>query len=290
MFYSEGTDNLTSEHWSFCIGIKDIYFFKFPLIFFGKNRFEAQVHLGPCITVLNQSIEVNNVVMVSVMHPNQETSQSVWKFISPSIQGMSIFEGKILHTRDYRTPACFEGKQVVVVGAGNSGADVAAELSSVADKVFFYNMKELWFIFSTFLLFLNMLKGLLCWHGQPANESGEPPVYQSIRVKMLFITMIMCHKVTEFMTIFKVTRFSFNFWRANANAAELCTVNRGLSKACYTTVLRHRESVTMQPLLLYHVSLTGGLGTIGLSGWNNLLRIGERTVFWVIFAHTRCYS
>lgn len=51
----------------------------------------------------------------------------------PSYPGMAEFTGRQLHTADYRTPEEFTGQRVVVVGGGNSAAQVLAEVSTVAD-------------------------------------------------------------------------------------------------------------------------------------------------------------
>lgn len=45
------------------------------------------------------------------------------------------FEGEVLHAKGYRTPERFIGKDVVVVGVGNTGADIASELSWHANSV-----------------------------------------------------------------------------------------------------------------------------------------------------------
>lgn len=42
------------------------------------------------------------------------------------------FEGEVLHSHYYREPWPFRGKDVLVVGSGNSGCDIAADLSVVA--------------------------------------------------------------------------------------------------------------------------------------------------------------
>ncbi len=42
------------------------------------------------------------------------------------------FTGQIMHAHDYRTPDYFAGKNVLVVGFGNSAVDIAVELSRVA--------------------------------------------------------------------------------------------------------------------------------------------------------------
>ena len=47
----------------------------------------------------------------------------------PSWPGMDRFGGGILHSRDYRNPAAFAGKRVLVVGFGNSGGEIALDLA-----------------------------------------------------------------------------------------------------------------------------------------------------------------
>ena len=51
----------------------------------------------------------------------------------PTYPGMREFEGRQLHASQYRTPDELAGRRVVVVGGGNSAAQVLAELSRVAD-------------------------------------------------------------------------------------------------------------------------------------------------------------
>ena len=46
------------------------------------------------------------------------------------------FNGVIRHAVSYRSPKEFEGKRVLVVGAGNSGADIACDASFSADQAF----------------------------------------------------------------------------------------------------------------------------------------------------------
>ena len=52
--------------------------------------------------------------------------------VVPAVPGAATFGGRQLHSADYRDPAPFAGGRVVVVGGGNSGAQIAAELSEVA--------------------------------------------------------------------------------------------------------------------------------------------------------------
>lgn len=46
------------------------------------------------------------------------------------------FHGEIRHAVTYRSPREFEGKRVLVVGGGNTGADIACDASTAADQAF----------------------------------------------------------------------------------------------------------------------------------------------------------
>lgn len=50
----------------------------------------------------------------------------------PRVAGQDLFAGRSLHSADYRRPADFAGKRVLVVGGGNSGAQIFAELVDTA--------------------------------------------------------------------------------------------------------------------------------------------------------------
>ncbi|MEU9237563.1 flavin-containing monooxygenase [Streptomyces subrutilus] len=47
----------------------------------------------------------------------------------PDWPGAESFTGRLLHSKDYRHPASYRGRQVLVVGAGNSGTEIAVALS-----------------------------------------------------------------------------------------------------------------------------------------------------------------
>ena len=53
----------------------------------------------------------------------------------PDLPGRDVFEGRQLHTVDYRNPDGFAGQRVAVVGGGNSAAQILAELSPVAETL-----------------------------------------------------------------------------------------------------------------------------------------------------------
>lgn len=47
----------------------------------------------------------------------------------PEWPGRDAYEGELSHARTYRNPGPYEGKDVLVVGAGNTGAEIAADLA-----------------------------------------------------------------------------------------------------------------------------------------------------------------
>ncbi|XP_047309322.1 probable indole-3-pyruvate monooxygenase YUCCA10 [Impatiens glandulifera] len=59
-----------------------------------------------------------------------ETSDS---FI-PNVEGLETFTGEVIHTTQYKYGGRFEGKNVLVVGSGNSGMEIALDLSNYGAK------------------------------------------------------------------------------------------------------------------------------------------------------------
>ena len=53
--------------------------------------------------------------------------------VVPDIRGREEFAGVQVHSARYGSPDAFAGKRVLVVGGGNSGAQILAEVSQVAD-------------------------------------------------------------------------------------------------------------------------------------------------------------
>lgn len=53
----------------------------------------------------------------------------------PLRPGHEVYAGEQVHTADYRSPEPFRGRSVVVVGGGNSAAQILAEVSRVADTL-----------------------------------------------------------------------------------------------------------------------------------------------------------
>ncbi|PGH06138.1 hypothetical protein GX51_02526 [Blastomyces parvus] len=66
--------------------------------------------------------------------------------LTPDFEGMSSFQGHILHSHLYRRPARFEGKKVAVIGFGSSAIDIACELVPVAREVHIVTRRGGWVI------------------------------------------------------------------------------------------------------------------------------------------------
>ncbi|CAJ0604335.1 unnamed protein product [Cylicocyclus nassatus] len=58
--------------------------------------------------------------------------------------GQNSFKGRIIHAHSYRDHKGYEDKIVVVVGAGNSGGDIAVELSRIAKQVYLVTRRGTW--------------------------------------------------------------------------------------------------------------------------------------------------
>ncbi|XP_031622455.1 dimethylaniline monooxygenase [N-oxide-forming] 3-like isoform X2 [Contarinia nasturtii] len=52
----------------------------------------------------------------------------------PTIPGMDEFEGKMLHSHDFRTPETFRNESVLIIGDGASGRDIDRLLEEVANR------------------------------------------------------------------------------------------------------------------------------------------------------------
>ncbi|KAK0395937.1 hypothetical protein QR680_001497 [Steinernema hermaphroditum] len=55
-----------------------------------------------------------------------------------------LFQGRIMHSSEYRSSDAFKDKTVVIVGLGNSAVDCAVDLSNVAKKVYLSTRRGAW--------------------------------------------------------------------------------------------------------------------------------------------------
>lgn len=64
----------------------------------------------------------------------------------PMVEGATSFAGRQLHSAHYRGPEDFAGLRVAVVGGGNSGVQITADLVDVADRVSLVTARRLRFL------------------------------------------------------------------------------------------------------------------------------------------------
>lgn len=101
-----------------------------------EQRYDLPVHRPVPVTGVHRDGELLRV----------ETDSGTWRaravisatgtwsrpFI-PAVPGRTGFRGAQLHTVEYGSPASFAGQRVIVVGGGNSGAQIAADLAYDTD-------------------------------------------------------------------------------------------------------------------------------------------------------------
>ncbi|XP_048669823.1 flavin-containing monooxygenase 5 [Marmota marmota marmota] len=63
-----------------------------------------------------------------------------------SFPGIEKFKGQYFHSRDYENPEAFAGKRVIIIGIGNSGGDLAVEISHTAKQVFLSTRRGAWIL------------------------------------------------------------------------------------------------------------------------------------------------
>ncbi|KAI4892566.1 hypothetical protein NFI96_024726 [Prochilodus magdalenae] len=66
--------------------------------------------------------------------------------VTPTFPGIDTFPGKCSHSWSYKDPDVFRGKRVVVVGIGNSGGDIAVDISREAEKTFLSMYEGAWVV------------------------------------------------------------------------------------------------------------------------------------------------
>lgn len=101
-----------------------------------KNKFQLPV-------LINQRVDLieKNKVGFTVRTVTGDTFQALTIINAtgsfnnpyiPKIQGGEVFQGKTLHSSEYRNTKPFHNQRVIVIGGGNSAVQIAVELSEVS--------------------------------------------------------------------------------------------------------------------------------------------------------------
>ncbi|GMS78304.1 hypothetical protein PENTCL1PPCAC_479 [Pristionchus entomophagus] len=62
----------------------------------------------------------------------------------PQLRGMDMFRGRVMHAHEYRDFKGFEGKDVFLLGIGNSALDIAVDLAKIAKSVTISTRRGSW--------------------------------------------------------------------------------------------------------------------------------------------------
>ena len=84
----------------------------------------------------DENVESFDAVMVCTGHH--------WQPSWPAFKGMELFDGPQIHSHSYKDFKGYEGKTVLIVGIGNSGGDIAVELSRHAKQVYLSTRRGAW--------------------------------------------------------------------------------------------------------------------------------------------------
>lgn len=68
-----------------------------------------------------------------------------WSPKQPSYPGQDRFTGRIIHSAEYKDAEQLDGKRVVVVGAGNTGCDIAVEAAHRAERTYHSTRRGYWY-------------------------------------------------------------------------------------------------------------------------------------------------
>jgi hypothetical protein len=68
-----------------------------------------------------------------------------WSPKLPRYEGLEEFRGEIMHASSYKDPAQLRGKRVLVVGAGNTGCDIAVEAAQQASQCWHSTRRGYWY-------------------------------------------------------------------------------------------------------------------------------------------------
>jgi hypothetical protein len=119
------------------------------------DRFDLRQRIELNQTVRSVRPVENNLWEVTFAQGEQRLYKGIllcnghhWSKRFPKLQGK--FHGEIIHSKDYKHPDQLRGKRVLVIGAGNSACDVAAEAGRVGRTCVLSMRESVWFIPKSF--------------------------------------------------------------------------------------------------------------------------------------------
>ena len=103
-----------------------------------QKRYELRIQHGVAVRDVRKKGDIFTVFSDQGEYQSKTIISATGTFqkpFLPDVQGKDLFKGKQLHSSRYVNADSFMNKKVLIVGAGNSGAQILAEVSKVATTV-----------------------------------------------------------------------------------------------------------------------------------------------------------
>lgn len=101
-----------------------------------EKRYDFPIERPVMVTSVNKSDGIFSIKTNKKDYKSKTVISATGTFKNPfipEVHGREKFKGQQLHSSEYRSPEGFQDKKVVIVGEGNSGAQILAEVSKVAN-------------------------------------------------------------------------------------------------------------------------------------------------------------
>ncbi len=113
-----------------------------------------------------------------------------WAPKMPTYEGVDEFRGRIMHASTYKDPAQLRGRRVLVVGAGNTGCDIAVEAAQQATRCWHSTRRGYWYAPKYVL-------------GRPADQVNDTLLALRVPIR---VRQWLYHRVLQ-LTVGDLTRF-----------------------------------------------------------------------------------
>lgn len=252
------------------------------------DRFDLRENIQLNRTVSYVRPVENNLWEVSFADGEQRIYKGVvmcnghhWCKRFPKFEGK--FNGEIIHSKDYKHPDQLRGKRVLVIGAGNSACDIAAEAARIGAKSVLSMRESVWFIPKTFAgipvadfpgnklpKWLQRLKSL--------ESIGETFSRHVAGVSITDVPKLRSPQWLARLTVYAIIRLSFGSHE-----------DYGLTKPKHRLFEKHPTINSEVPYYLKHGRITAKPAVKRLDGWEVEFVDGSREAFDLIVCATGYY-
>ncbi|MFN6569332.1 flavin-containing monooxygenase [Dendronalium sp. ChiSLP03b] len=200
----------------------------------------------------------------------------------PKFQGE--FNGEIIHSKDYKHPDQLRGKRVLVIGAGNSACDIAAEAARVSAKSVLSMRESVWFIPKTFAGI--PVADLPAWR--------SPKWLQRLTILKIIRQAFGSHKFAG-VSVPSLPKWRSPQWLSRFTVYAIIRLSfgshedYGLSKPKHRIFEKHPTINSEVPYYLKHGRITPKLAVSRLDGWEVEFVDGSRETFDLIICATGYY-